>query len=75
MSDFDFKKESPNAFPVLTKAQIRAVAEFAECKTYHDGDVLFRAGETEFKFHVIKSGAIDIYDRSSLTLNYNEEGK
>jgi thioredoxin reductase (NADPH) len=65
MADFDFKKEVPQAFPRLDAKQIAAVAEFAVCKTYHDGDVLFRAGETDFKFHVIKRGAIEIVDRSS----------
>ena len=64
MSDFDFKKEVPQAFPRLDEKQIGVVAEFAECKTYRDGDVLFRAGETDFKFHVIKKGAIEIIDRS-----------
>lgn len=67
MSAFDFKREFPNAFPVLDAKQIAVVAEFASCKTYRDGDVLFRAGETDFMFHVIKSGAIDIVDRSSET--------
>ncbi len=65
MSDFDFKEEFPQAFPVLNAKQIAVIAEFAECRTYHDGDVLFRAGETDFKFHVVKSGAIEIIDRSS----------
>ena len=65
MSNFDFKKEFPHAFPKLDEKQIAVVAEFAKCKTYHDGDVLFRAGETDFMFHVIKSGAIEIVDRSS----------
>jgi thioredoxin reductase (NADPH) len=65
MSGFDFKKELPQAFPRLDAKQIAVVAEFAECKTYHDGDVLFVAGETDFKFQVIKSGAIKIVDRSS----------
>lgn len=64
MSAFDFKKEVPQAFPVLDEKQIGVVAEFARCRTYRDGDVLFRAGETDFKFHVIKSGAIAIVDRS-----------
>lgn len=78
MAEFDFKKEVPEAFPVLTEQQIAVVAEFAECKTYHDGDVLFRAGETGFKFHVIKSGGIDIVDRSSgepRTLLTHERGE
>jgi thioredoxin reductase (NADPH) len=65
MSTFDFKKETPHAFPKLDEEQIAAVAEFAKCKTYHDGDVLFRAGEMGFMFHVIKSGAIEIIDRSA----------
>lgn len=65
MSEFDFKKEVPQAFPVLNDKQIATVAEFAECRVYNDGDVLFRAGETDFKFHVVKTGAIDIIDRSS----------
>ena len=65
MADFDFKKEVPAAFPVLDDRQISAIAEFAECKTYTDGDVLFKAGETGFKFHVVKKGAIEIIDRSS----------
>lgn len=65
MADFDFKKEFPGAFPVLDEKQMAAIAEFAECRTYHDGARLFQAGETDFKFHVIKKGAIDIVDRSS----------
>ena len=30
------------------------VARVAECRTYYDGDVVLKAGETEFKFHVIQ---------------------
>jgi thioredoxin reductase (NADPH) len=65
MQTFDFKRALPQAFPKLDATQIAAIAGYAECKTYMDGDVLFRAGETDFKFHVIKSGAIAIIDRSS----------
>jgi thioredoxin reductase (NADPH) len=65
MPTFDFKKALPQAFPKLDAKQIAAIAEFAQCKTYRDGEVLFRAGETDFKFHVIKSGAIAVVDRSS----------
>jgi thioredoxin reductase (NADPH) len=65
MHEFDFKKDVPQAFPVLDDKQLAVVAEFAKCRTYNDGDVLFRAGETDFKFDVIRSGAIEIYDRSS----------
>ncbi|MDQ3180618.1 MAG: hypothetical protein M3Q33_08865 [Acidobacteriota bacterium] len=45
MSSFDFKKEVPQAFTVLDAKQIAIVAEFTKCKTYRNGDVLFRAGE------------------------------
>ena len=65
MKAFNFKKEVPEAFPVLNDEQIAEIAEFASCKTYKDGDVLFHTGETDFMFQVIKSGAIDIIDRSS----------
>lgn len=65
MADFNFKNEFPQAFPILTKKQIADIAEFAKEKIYEDGDVLFRAGETDFMFHVVKSGAIEIIDRSS----------
>lgn len=64
MSVFDIRKEFPQAFPVLDEKQIAVVAEFARCKTYRDGDVLMRAGEVDFMFQVIKSGAIEIIDRS-----------
>lgn len=61
----DFRKINPQAFPVLNEKQIAVVAEFAELKTCANGDVLYRAGEKDFKFYVIKCGAIDIFDRSS----------
>ena len=54
------------AFPTLDDAQI---AELGRCtsamsRTYRDGDVLFAAGEHNFKFHVIKSGEVEIVDYS-----------
>ncbi|MCW5964397.1 MAG: FAD-dependent oxidoreductase [Bryobacterales bacterium] len=61
----DFRKTNPQAFPVLNETQIAAIAEFAQRKSYASGDVLYRAGEKEFKFYVIERGAIDIFDRSS----------
>jgi thioredoxin reductase (NADPH) len=78
MPTFDFKKALPQAFPKLDAKQIATIAEFAHCKAYRDGDVLFRAGETDFKFHVIKSGAIAVVDRSSgdpQTLLVHEPGE
>lgn len=64
MSEQDLKTKYPSAFPKLDDEQLAAVAEFAERKTYHDGDVLFATGEREFKFHVVKSGEVAIIDRS-----------
>lgn len=61
----DFRKSNPQAFPVLSEKHIAVIAEFAEFKTYANGDVLYRAGQKDFKFYVIKSGAIGIIDRSS----------
>ncbi|HEY9847291.1 MAG TPA: hypothetical protein V6D03_13985 [Candidatus Caenarcaniphilales bacterium] len=69
MVKFEFKKEVPQAFPILDDRQIAAIAEFAKSKFYADGDVLFRAGQTDFKFHVIKFGEINIIDRSTGVTN------
>lgn len=64
MIELNLKEKFPGAFPKLSPAQIAQIAEIAKCRTYHDGDVLLRAGETEFKFHVIQKGKIEIIDRS-----------
>jgi thioredoxin reductase (NADPH) len=61
----DFRKINPQAFPVLNENQIAVIAEFGERKICAHGEVLYRAGERDFKFYVIKGGAIDIVDRSS----------
>ncbi len=63
----DYKKKFPAAFPKLSAEQMKEIAQVAECKTYHDGDMLFKAGEKEFKFHVIQKGEIQIIDRSGDT--------
>lgn len=65
MSHPDSKKSLPQAFPVLNEKQIAVIAEFAERKTYANGDVLYSTGERDLMFYVIQSGAIDIVDRSS----------
>ncbi len=54
------------AFPKLDEAQ---VVELARCTTatpklYRDGQTLFSVGERDFKFHVIKSGEVEIVDYS-----------
>jgi thioredoxin reductase (NADPH) len=54
------------AFPVLNEAQI---AQAAGCSTltpkrYPDGEKLIAFGDRAFKFFIVKSGAIEILDRS-----------
>jgi thioredoxin reductase (NADPH) len=54
------------AFPTLSDAQM---AEFGRCshamsKWYRDGETLFAVGDRHFKFHVIKSGEVEIVDYS-----------
>ena len=63
----EYKRQYPMAFPSLDDKQLAIIEEFAQCKTYRDGEYLFRAGDTEFKFHVIKRGRVEIVDRSSGT--------
>ena len=54
------------AFPTLDESQI---AELSRCtgatpKMYPDGTTLFSVGDRNFKFHVIKSGEVEILDYS-----------
>src|SRR5918996_5291904 len=54
------------AFPTLSDAQM---AGFGRCsnaisKWYRDGETLFAVGQRDFKFHVIKSGEVEIVDYS-----------
>ena len=60
----DIRGKYPAAFPKLMPEQMKAVTLAAECKTYYDGDILYRTGETEFKFYVVHKGEIEIIDRS-----------
>jgi thioredoxin reductase (NADPH) len=53
------------AFPVLTEAQIAAVAKFSTCNRFEAGEILFAAGERDFKFFIIKSGEVAIHENSS----------
>lgn len=62
MHQLNLKEKFPGAFPKLTEGQLKSVAEVAVCKTYHNGDILLKAGEPEFKCHVIKKGEVEIID-------------
>jgi thioredoxin reductase (NADPH) len=57
------------AFPTLDEAQI---AQFGRCagastRRYQDGQTLFRVGDRDFKFFVVKSGTVEIVDESGET--------
>lgn len=65
----EYRCNYPTAFPRLDEHQLAVLEEFAHRKKYHDGEYLLRAGETEFKFHIIISGRVEIVDRSSGTGN------
>src|ERR671914_697061 len=54
------------AFPTLEEAQIAGFGRCASAvsKWYRDGETLFAVGERNFKFHVIKSGEVEIIDYS-----------
>ena len=52
------------AFPMLTEEQITQLARYAGAptKTFRAGEALFRAGDRDPKFFVIKSGELEIID-------------
>ena len=53
------------AFPVLTEAQIAAVHKFSTLNSFEPGETLFAFGERDFKFFIVKSGEVGIYESSS----------
>ncbi|TDH26439.1 cyclic nucleotide-binding domain-containing protein [Segetibacter sp. 3557_3] len=60
----NYKERFPGGFPLLSPTQIDSIASIAQCRTYKDGEVLLKAGETGFLFHVIRKGNIEVIDRS-----------
>ena len=65
------------AFPTLDEFQIGELSRCAAAmpKLYPDGATLFAVGDRNFKFHVIKSGEVEIFDYSgdepkSLTVHH-----
>lgn len=63
----EYRRNYPMAFPRLDEKQLAVLEDFAVRKNYGNGEYLLRAGDIEFKFHVIKKGRIEIIDRSSGT--------
>ena len=64
MKELNLKQKFPAAFPRLNREQMMEVAAVARCHTYYDRDLLLKAGQTEFKFHVIQKGEIEVIDKS-----------
>lgn len=65
------------AFPTLDESQIADLSRCAAAmpKVYPDGTTLFAVGDRNFKFHIIKSGEVEILDYSgdvpkTLTVHY-----
>jgi len=54
------------AFPTLDESQIAKVSQCLEVttKTYRAGATLFAVGDRDFKFHIVKSGEVEIVDYS-----------
>jgi thioredoxin reductase (NADPH) len=52
------------AFPKLTEEQMTQLARYAgaSTKTFRAGEALFRAGDRDRKFFVIRSGELEIID-------------
>jgi thioredoxin reductase (NADPH) len=67
------------AFPTLDESQIADLSRCAAAtpKVYPDGTTLFAVGDRNFKFHVIKSGEVEILDYSGdvpKTLTVHHQG-
>lgn len=67
------------AFPTLDESQIADLSRCAAAtpKVYPDGTRLFTVGDRNFKFHVIKSGEVEILDDSGdvpKTLTVHHQG-
>ena len=54
------------AFPTLDESQITKISQCLEVttKTYRAGATLFAVGDRDFKFHIVKSGEVEIVDYS-----------
>ena len=57
------------AFPKLSEAQMAALDRclLTRRQRYRDGETLFKVGDRNFKFFVVKSGKVDIVDESGET--------
>jgi thioredoxin reductase (NADPH) len=60
MPDDPASPSDPIAFPRLDESDLAVLEPLAECRSYDDGQVVFRAGHAELDLFVVKSGAIEI---------------
>src|SRR4051794_16995921 len=50
------------AFPELDESQLKTIAKYAKCASFKKDDTLFRAGQRDLKFYVVKKGEVEIID-------------
>jgi thioredoxin reductase (NADPH) len=55
------EKKSPEAFPVLSEAQIELIAGHGERRRFADGDDVWRLGEPMSSFFVVVAGAVEVF--------------
>ena len=53
------------AFPKLTEAEVKHLADLAKICEFKDGEVVFQAGQRGLSFYVVESGGIAIVDEST----------
>jgi thioredoxin reductase (NADPH) len=55
------------AFPRFSDEQLESLSHcrFTEQKRFRDGEVMFDVGQSDYKFFVVRSGKMEILDRSS----------
>jgi len=53
------------AFPTLDDVQVATLAKFGMRRVLRDGELLFKAGDREYKFFVVERGAVEIVEHSS----------
>ena len=51
-------------FPKLNEAQISEIEKRAELKSFQDGEILYETGARNFNCYVVKSGEVEIVNRS-----------
>ena len=53
------------AFPNLSEAELRCVAEIGVARSFRDGDILIEEGDRDFPFYAVRSGEVVILESST----------